>query len=102
NDTWPAASWSGIDYYGRWKALHYQAKHSFNPQLLVIREYDQQVEIHLINDALANDTLTLQTKVLTQQGETIWQRQQSVEMQANCSELLLKVPRAELIADKAP
>ena len=26
NDCWPVASWASIDYYGRWKALHYGAK----------------------------------------------------------------------------
>ncbi len=26
NDCWPVASWSSIDYYGNWKALHYRAK----------------------------------------------------------------------------
>lgn len=26
NDNWPAPSWSSIDYFGRWKALHYMAK----------------------------------------------------------------------------
>jgi len=25
NDNWPVASWASIDYYGRWKALHYMA-----------------------------------------------------------------------------
>ncbi len=29
NDNWPVASWSSIDYYGRWKALHYMARHFF-------------------------------------------------------------------------
>ena len=29
NDCWPVASWSSIDYYGRWKALHYFAKRFF-------------------------------------------------------------------------
>lgn len=31
NDIWPVASWSSIDYYGRWKALHYIEKRSFEP-----------------------------------------------------------------------
>lgn len=26
NDCWPVASWSSIDYYHRWKALHYHSK----------------------------------------------------------------------------
>jgi len=26
NDCWPVASWSSVDYYGRYKALHYAAK----------------------------------------------------------------------------
>lgn len=26
NDCWPAPTWSSIDYYGNWKALHYQAR----------------------------------------------------------------------------
>ena len=29
NDCWPVISWSSIDYYGRWKALHYYAKRFF-------------------------------------------------------------------------
>ena len=34
NDCWPVASWSSIDYFGRWKALHYAAKRFFAPVLL--------------------------------------------------------------------
>lgn len=35
---WPVASWSSIDYYGRWKALHYYAKRFFAPVLLSCEE----------------------------------------------------------------
>jgi beta-mannosidase len=31
NDCWPVASWSSIDYFGRWKALHYGARRFFAP-----------------------------------------------------------------------
>ncbi len=31
NDCWPVASWSSVDYFGRWKALHYAAKRFFAP-----------------------------------------------------------------------
>jgi len=34
NDIWPVASWASIDYYGRWKALHYYAKRFFAPVML--------------------------------------------------------------------
>jgi beta-mannosidase len=34
NDCWPVASWSSIDYFGRWKALHYMAKRFFAPLLV--------------------------------------------------------------------
>ena len=38
NDCWPVASWSSIDYYGRWKALHYYAKRFFAPLMISCEE----------------------------------------------------------------
>ena len=40
NDSWPGASWSSVDYYGRYKALHYMAKRFFEPvsQSLIMDE----------------------------------------------------------------
>ncbi|MDK2964659.1 glycoside hydrolase family 2 protein [Lacrimispora sp.] len=38
NDCWPVASWSSIDYCGRWKALHYYEKRFFAPLLLSCEE----------------------------------------------------------------
>ena len=38
NDIWPVASWSSIDYFGRWKALHYAEKRMFAPVLLSCEE----------------------------------------------------------------
>ena len=38
NDIWPVASWSSVDWYGRWKALHYSAKRFFSPVMLSCEE----------------------------------------------------------------
>lgn len=38
NDIWPVASWASIDYYGRWKALHYAAKRFFAPIMISCEE----------------------------------------------------------------
>ncbi|MDR2370519.1 MAG: glycoside hydrolase family 2 protein [Treponema sp.] len=38
NDIWPVASWASIDYYFRWKALHYYAKRFFRPVMISCHE----------------------------------------------------------------
>jgi beta-mannosidase len=38
NDIWPVASWASIDYFGRWKALHYYAKRFFQPLMISCKE----------------------------------------------------------------
>lgn len=52
NDCWPVASWASIDYYGRWKALHYFAKKFFAPVLLSANEEGTKVEFHVTNETL--------------------------------------------------
>ena len=50
NDCWPVASWSSIDYYGRWKALHYAAKRFFSPVMLSIEDEGTQMGLFITND----------------------------------------------------
>jgi beta-mannosidase len=52
NDTWPVASWSGLEYGGGWKALHYLARR-FNAPVLVTGQPDPDtgdVVLWAIND----------------------------------------------------
>lgn len=37
NDCWPAFSWSGIEFGGQWKALHYAARRFYAPALVTFR-----------------------------------------------------------------
>jgi beta-mannosidase len=52
NDCWPVASWSSLDYFGRWKALHYAARRFFAPVLLSVEDKPPQMSVHVTNDLL--------------------------------------------------
>jgi beta-mannosidase len=52
NDCWPAISWSSIDFFGNWKALHYKAKRSFENVLISTRIENEKLYVWLINDNL--------------------------------------------------
>lgn len=44
NDIWPVASWASIDYYGRWKALHYAERKMFAPVMISCEEIGELSE----------------------------------------------------------
>jgi beta-mannosidase len=50
NDCWPVASWSSLDYFGRWKALHYAAKRFYAPVLLSVEDDGTRTAIHVTSD----------------------------------------------------
>ncbi len=50
NDVWPVASWSGIDGSGKWKALHYFAKESFQDVAIMPIEEKGLVKVFVVND----------------------------------------------------
>jgi len=50
NDCWPVISWSSIDYKGNWKALHYSARNFFKPVIVSLRDLEDVVNVHVVND----------------------------------------------------
>lgn len=50
NDNWPVASWSSIDYYGRWKALHYMAAKFYAPVAASLCKTGNEVCVYLENE----------------------------------------------------
>ena len=87
NDSWPVVSWSSIDYYGNWKALHYQAKRAFAPVLLNPIQQNDSLDIYLISDQLdILKGLTLEMCLIDFNGRTLAKRQvKSLSLPANTS-----------------
>ncbi len=50
NDCWPVCSWSGMDYYGNYKALQYAARHFNAPVLLSLEDTKDEVRVFAVND----------------------------------------------------
>ncbi len=73
NDCWPVASWSSIDYFGRWKALHYMARRFFAPTLLSLLEDRERgtVELHASSDAVRTFTGRAVWRVLDVDGRVV-------------------------------
>jgi beta-mannosidase len=71
NDCWPVCSWSSIDSFGRWKALHYAARRFFAPILLSAEETGTRVALHLTNDRREPFEGRIEWRLETLAGESI-------------------------------
>ncbi len=80
NDCWPVASWASIDYYGRWKALHYIAKEFFAPVLISGVEDIEKgtVELHVTSDLAESVNGTLAWKVTDLDGKILEESKKKV------------------------
>jgi len=80
NDCWPVASWSGIDYYGRWKALHYFAREAFKPTVLTCSEDDDLFKIKMVTDDKETGNLKLEIRLIDFSGNILWESENEFEM----------------------
>lgn len=72
NDCWPVTSWSSLDYYGNWKAAHYQVKESFAPIFLTVTEKTDGFSIIGSNDNVEVKAGNLKVKLIDFTGKELW------------------------------
>lgn len=112
NDIWPVASWASIDYYGRWKALHYAAKRFFAPVMISaeeegelsqnpkINEYhpaplEKSFRLNVCNETLRDVTGEVVWALRTPDGEIVRQNQQTLTIPAMSAKWLDKLDCAD-------
>ncbi|NLM96837.1 MAG: glycoside hydrolase family 2 protein [Halanaerobiaceae bacterium] len=104
NDCWPVSSWSSIDYYGRWKALHYMARRFYAPLLVSAVEDNERwaVEIHVTSDKLEKvdgEFFWLLTDV---KGNMISSGEKPAEIPAQTSSHIMTLELAEEVEKTGP
>jgi beta-mannosidase len=97
NDCWPVASWSSIDYYGRWKALQYYARRFYAPVLVSPHVEDGAVAVYIVSDKTAPETAQLRTRLMKFDGTVVSEKQQSVSVPALSSTVYQRMPLSELV-----
>lgn len=86
NDCWPVTSWSSIDYYGRWKALHYTVKDVFSPLALSLSQAQNGLlQIDAMSDLANTIEDTLVIFVYDLNGHLITSHKKQVEIKPNSS-----------------
>ncbi len=92
NDCWPVTSWSTLDYYGKWKASHYQVKESFAPTLLIVKENASGLSVFGTNDTIETQTGIITAKLIDFSGIELWtiskQCSLATEINTNCLDIL--------------
>ncbi|NME66706.1 beta-mannosidase [Flammeovirga aprica] len=101
DDCWPAASWSSIDYYGEWKALHYAAERAFEPQLISTDIEDELLTVWLVNDEWKEIGATLNVKWNTFDGKELVKKSLPIKVDGNTSKVVLESTLEELLGRKS-
>lgn len=97
NDIWPVASWASIDYFGRWKALHYAEKRAFAPVMISCEEVgelserpfcvaqpapiEKSARLHVANETMERVHGTVKWSLRKAEGEVLLEGAQEVSVE---------------------
>lgn len=72
NDCWQVASWSGMDYFGRWKALMYYTKKFYAPVLISPHvDDDGNLNIYVVSDSPETKQAQVVLSLIDLSGKTL-------------------------------
>jgi beta-mannosidase len=96
-------SWSGIDYYGNWKALHYKAREAFAPigVQMYLNEENGKTEFYVFSDKLQKySDIRLQITMIDFEGNVIKSINEPISISANETRQLKSIITAEFATEE--
>jgi beta-mannosidase len=96
NDCWPVASWSSIDYYGRWKALQYYARRFYAPILVSPHVEAGSLKVYIVSDKIAAQPATLRVRLMDFAGKVFLEEKHDVSVDPLASKIYLDWPLKKL------
>ena len=102
NDCWPVASWSSIDYFGRWKALQYYARRFYDDLLISPFAHDGNVDIYVVSDKLQPVNAQVRVRLLDFSGKVLQEQTKDVQLPPQSSAVYLSLVEKDLLKDCRP
>jgi beta-mannosidase len=96
NDCWPVASWSSIDYYGRWKALQYYARRFYAPILISPHVEDGALKVYIVSDKTTAEPDSLRVRLMNFDGKVLLEETSAVNVAPLTSKVYLDWPLKKL------
>ncbi|HEY0198229.1 MAG TPA: glycoside hydrolase family 2 protein [Rhodanobacter sp.] len=102
NDVWPGASWSSIDYFGRWKALQFHARRFYAPLRMTAIRQDGHTGVFAISDRSEPLDAQLRTRVMDMDGRVLSERAEPLRVPALSSTHAVQSSDAALLHGADP
>jgi beta-mannosidase len=96
NDCWPVASWSSIDYFGRWKALQYYARRFYAPVLVAPVFKGSRITVHIVSNRQSDFPAELSLRLMDMHGKVLAEKGQSITVAALGSAATMDLSVADL------
>ena len=96
------ASWSSLDYFGRWKALHYYARRFFSKVLLSPNEEEGELRFYVVSDLPAPVEGRLELRLMDFEGGELYAKSMDLTVASLESRVYSAMPIDTLLDDADP
>jgi beta-mannosidase len=90
------ASWSSIDYYGRWKALQYYARRFYAPILVSPHVENGALKVYIVSDRTESRAASLRVRLMNFDGKVLLEETHDVKVVPLTSQVYLDWPLKKL------
>lgn len=102
NDLYPVTSWSSIDVYGNWKALHYKVRDLYK-QIIIVPQTDNDIlNVKIVSDKLTEEKGKLKLKLMDFSGRIISEVTKEVSIKENSSKIYYETSLEKMLGAKRP
>jgi len=103
NDVWPGASWSSVDWFGRWKALQFHARRFYAPvAVAALRSPEGRTTVSLLNDRTHTVKGELRLRLMTLDGKLLRDERKALEMAPLSAASLREYADKDLLGNADP